>query len=131
MSASQVYRDFIAALKISESEVVQLVNGTKPGTAWVKLYWSHPRGIRRPNVAWFPVIPRRWEGLETRAADEHLRQGTRPMTWQWVLANVLQSPVLPGAGILGQTTGWRDRRDGRRRLRREGVKRWKPPAVVR
>lgn len=104
--------------------MVALINGTNPGTAWMKLYWSHPRDVRRLLVAWFPVMPRGWEGLDTPAANEHLRQSARPLVWQRFRQVVLQSPVGPGNGILGRSTGWRDRRHGRRLLRSNGVKRW-------
>lgn len=124
MPSGLQYTKSVPKLVVGESEEIVLMNGVSPGTAWVKLYWCHPRDMRRPVVAWFPLIPRSWKGLQTPAADEHFRQTAKPMVWQWVRAVMLQSPVGPGKGIPGRATGWRDRRAGRRILRRDGVKPW-------
>lgn len=124
MPSGLQYTSSVPRLAVGDSEEIALMNGVSPGTAWVRLYWCHPKDVRRPVVAWFPLIPRHWNGMDTPAADEHFRQATQPMVWQWVRAVAVQSRVGPGNGILGRTTGWRDRRAGRRTLRRDGVKPW-------
>lgn len=111
-------------LRASEEIEIVLQNGVAPGTAFVRVYWCHPKDVTHKQGAWLPLIPRRWNGLASPAADEYYRQISRPAIIRLIRQRLLLSPIGPGRGIPGRAAGWRDFVEGRRRLKVEGVKRW-------
>lgn len=124
MPSGLTFTQTATVLRVGEEVEIALQNGANPGTAFVRIFWCHPRDVTHKNGMWMPLIPRRWKGLETPAADEFFRQISRPAAVRWFRERVLLSPIQPGRGIVGRRAGWRDFREGRRRLSKEGVRRW-------